>query len=119
MEVEEPDRALEPEREERSEAEESVRRVLVPRVLEVAADCLEGRDDGPPDTKDGGSLPDSRDVVSSDSSGLPGHKKSDAAYTYSVREARPPGGMGSCASMFSRLYWNTCRINTLSTLSVH
>lgn len=109
VEAEEPDLTLDPEREDSNEAEESARRARgVARVLDVATDCLDGSEGGPPDKREGGSLPDSRLVVSMDSSSRPGERKSQAAYTYRVREARPPGGMGSWASRFSRLYWNTC-----------
>ena len=98
VEEEEPDLMLEPEREDSSDAEESARRARgAARVLEVAIDCLKGSEGGPPDTRDGGSLPESRLVVSRDSSSLPGARKSQAAYTYRVREARPPGGTGSWA----------------------
>lgn len=82
MEFEEPDRTLEPEREDSREAEESARRARgAARVLDVATDCLEGSEGGPPDTREGGSLPDIRLVVSRDSSSRPGARKSQAAYT--------------------------------------
>lgn len=104
-----PDLTLDPDLEDNSDAEESVRLVRAPRVLEVATDCLEGNDEGPPDTRDGGSLPDTKLLVSRDSSIMRlGHRKSDDAYTYNVTDALPPGWMGSWAWMFSSLYWNTC-----------
>lgn len=77
-----PDLTLEPERDDNREADESVLRVRAPRVLEVAADCLDGNDEGPADNNDGGSLPDTKLLVSKDSSiSRPGHKKSEMAYT--------------------------------------
>lgn len=81
MEVDDPDLALDPERDDNNDADESVRRARAPRVLEVAADCLEGREGGPPDIRDGGSLPDIKLVVSRDSSKRPGQRKSETAYT--------------------------------------
>lgn len=81
VDVDDPDLPLDPERDDNKEADESVLRVRAPRVLEVAADCLEGSEEGPPDTKDGGSLPESKLEVSKDSSIRPGHRKSETAYT--------------------------------------
>lgn len=82
VEEDEPDLTLEPEREDSSEAEESARRARgAARVLDVATDCLDGSEGGPPDTREGGSLPDSRLVVSRDSSSRPGARKSHKAYT--------------------------------------